>query len=326
MSALMSRTHRSAVLLGVFLLLPGCKGSSTPLVGNSCAGLANSYCAKLDECAPFLTIFFYGDRSSCSEFLGQECEISLAAPGSGLTSTVASACAREVNDFSCDQFLDIDAVATSCLPHGGAVRTGSPCGDDWQCASGRCLIPEGAGCGRCVDPVPEGGACTGIECAPGLDCAVDPATGSGACATAIPAGGPCDDMRPCGGGNLCQRQSANSPQSTCQPSHKAGESCESGVVVCDYLRNAQCNTGTNVCELPVATVQAGHPCGWISGDYVFCNGACTLDSPSAESGICVGLNPRIAEGRPCAPFEACELGTTCIDGLCSTRNPSICGK
>lgn len=313
------------VLLGPWVFIPAC-GDPAPHVSNDgCADLAASYCARLDRCAPFLVPFFFGDDAACVGYMTRECGISLAAPGSGLTSAIASACGREIGALSCDQFLASAPTVPSCVPHGGATQLGGPCIDDWQCGSALCSIRYGTGCGLCIEPIQEGGECTGPDCALGLVCAFDTATRTTRCAAPFASGAACDDSRPCRGNELCQRESANSPLGTCQPGRQPGESCQDGVINCDYLQNAQCNTATNVCELPVATVQPSELCGWIDGDYYFCNGACSVASASDASGTCTRLEPRILAGGRCDAGGNCELGASCVDGVCAFRDPSLCG-
>ena len=313
---------QSFTVLG--LVLVGCASNgAAPSSTTDCSALADAYCAKFEACAPALALFFFGDGTTCADYIGAQCDISARAPGTGFTSAIARACIRETGDASCDRFLAGDLVGTSCGPHGGAVHAGGACGDDWQCASGKCsATPSDSGCGVCLARVPSGGVCTRDECEPGLDCVFGAATGT--CLPPYPAGGSCDSTRSCAAGTICQRQSANSDRGLCQPPRRVGESCSPGVIACDYLHNAQCNPGTNVCELPAATIQPGQPCGWINGHYDFCYGTCAQASPSALSGTCVGLDPVVAEGLPCTPADRCALGTSCSNGLCSPRNPSMC--
>jgi hypothetical protein len=306
------------------LLVAGCSSNGAATPTTDCAGLADSTCAKLDACAPFVALFFFEDRASCTNYLVGQCNISMSAPGTGLTSAVVRACIRDMDGVSCDRFGVGNLYATSCLPQGGAVQTTGACGDDWQCASGRCSTPGDAKCGVCVTPTAEGGVCTNDECAPGLTCVFGGAAGSGICRPPFPSGGPCDSTRPCADGAICQRQSANSDQGLCQPPRQVGQSCSPGVVACDYRQNAQCSPFTSLCELPVATVIPGQACGWINNQYYFCHGSCGETSPSSLSGTCIALNAEIAEGQPCTPGDRCQLGTRCIEGICLARNPSMC--
>lgn len=306
------------------LALAGCSSGSAAPDATVCTRLATSYCAKFATCSPFLTTLLFGDPASCHRYIDEHCRISLAAPGTGLTSAAGSACEQELAALPCGQFTAGDLARTACIPHGGAVRAGGACGDDWQCAGGRCSIVGDTGCGVCTDPVGEGDTCAGDGCAAGLTCVFDRTASSGRCLPPFPAGGACDSTRPCAESEVCQRPNLDGDQGSCQPLRQVGQSCRPDVVACDYNQNAQCSPVTNQCELPSATVQPGQPCGWIDGHYAFCNGLCAEPSPSSTAGTCMALEPRIAQGRPCAGADACALGTSCVGGICALPDPSRC--
>jgi hypothetical protein len=280
----------------------------------ACGEAAAALCGRVSTCAPFVLTLFFGDAAACTDAYKQAC---LASVGAGNTSATPAAyqhCGADFAQVACGDLFSHNPPA-SCRPSGGPVAVGMGCGDDWQCASGRCSIPSNATCGVCIDRAPAGSACRAEDdCEYGLTCA------SMLC---VPQGGPgamCDAGHPCTFGNACKTGDGGT-QGTCGPTVGAGQTCNS-LEDCAFADGAFCNPQTRLC-VAAGSAQPGEQCGFVGGTYVFCagaGGACTI-----AAGSMTGTCPAIVEpGGACSSTMPCKIGSRCINGVCTTFNPSTC--
>src|SRR5262249_4311612 len=117
-------------------VIPSC-GAKTPAVADeACACYASTYCAAIDTCTPFAIVSFYGTRDDCvpRETLG--CQAALAAPGATAGPADRNTCSTALESMSCTDVV-LDDIPVACRPK-GSRPDGAPCGNDWQCAGGKC--------------------------------------------------------------------------------------------------------------------------------------------------------------------------------------------
>src|SRR5260370_32981153 len=182
---------RQAILGSVVLLCSAVSSCSSSSGGGSvsadeaCAGGAAALCGEVTACAPLLVTLIYADEATCTDAFKKSCLAPLAAPKTGATPAGIEQCGLDAKSASCSDLLSHNPPA-SCRPTGGTVANGMACGDDWQCASGRCTVAANATCGICADRSAAGGTCVGGE-----DCAYGLACTAGGCVARGAAGGAC---------------------------------------------------------------------------------------------------------------------------------------
>jgi hypothetical protein len=195
------------------------------------------------------------------------------------------------------------------------VANGMACGDDWQCASGRCSVPADAACGVCIVRAPAGSACRfEDDCDYGLACA------SNLCVPQGDLGAMCDGTHPCKFGTACKTGDGGT-RGTCGPTVGAGEACNS-LEDCALAQGLFCNPQTRLCQA-ASSAQPGGQCGLVGGTFVFCAGSggrCT-----APAGTMTGTCPAIVEpGGACSTTMPCKIGSKCLNSVCTLPNPSTC--
>jgi hypothetical protein len=289
----------------------------------ACSETASAYCSKFGTCAPFAIDIIFGDMATCIDVAKTGCLGSLQATKTAATPDIFLKCGQDVKMTSCEEIL-VHKPPMSCRPKGGTVGNGMVCGDDWQCTSGRCSIPDNATCGVCANPAPAGGSCptkTDDECEYGLVCADNML-----CVAPAAAGAACDANHPCANPNVCVGATATA-QGTCTMGGAAGAACTSDQG-CSLLQGLWCTRGTNRTCAPVGMADPGMPCGFLSTtSFSLCKGSGGGDAggcnvaTGAVMGTCF---PLAMPGNACSDTVHCKAGAKCVNGLCTVREPASC--
>lgn len=302
----MQRFGRSLLAFCIGVLSSTASGCGS---NQGCEEFATAYCTKQIGCSNFWSTVYAASFEQCRSTRTARCQLDSKSPDTGWTQTVAQACARGINDQSCDDFLS-GALANECR-NPGKRTMGAPCGDRWQCDSLQCVSSTAASqCGACAVLPKEGESCAALKlCDNGLQCIADvciPLRGAGeTCGTT----GRCKPTLSCMVG-LCQAP-------------MLGAACNAQSD-CSFHQIQYCDGSTLSCEkYPLFVVGINEACG-ISFDS---ETICTTDaycrtSSSAAFGVC---NKLPTEGQPCATSDnLCAAPYSCIGGTCKIFDRSTC--
>jgi len=307
-------------------------GGTPPQVADACAAMADSYCTRLDECAPGYLVDFFSDVAACKSIEQRGCAEIYGRSGMRLDPAEATATAAAMRTAGCGETLD--AVWTALhAPGAGTLVDGSECTSPSQCASGWCApsTDPDADCGKCApakDPKSEVGVpcqtagdppsvywCTGE----GLVCNVE----ASRCALLPADGEPCLDHQSCAPGLQCDFAS-----NTCKKALFQGEPCDPKADRCSREASLACDAVSQKCTAPSGG--AGAQCGGYSQDFPPCGPGLTCKLPG-------GVNPgnydgpgtchaRGAEGASCSGGLDCALALSCDGGVCGWKPPKLkCG-
>ena len=287
----------------------------------ACSAMASALCAKLEACAPLAVTILFGDMPACMDVAKTACNGSLQAAQTAATPGRFMTCSRDLQAAQCASVLSHDPPP-SCRPQGGTVGNGMACGDDWQCASGRCAIPSNATCGVCASLAPAGGACpndTDDECAFGLVCADNLL-----CVAPGQAGASCDANHPCASPLVCAGATMTA-QGTCAIGGALGDACTSDQG-CSFLDGLWCNRAPTRACAKIAAVDPGMRCGFVDMmDFVLCKGGGAGGGCVVTPGTAMGTCPRLGmPGDTCSATARCKVGAVCVNGLCTVREPASC--
>jgi hypothetical protein len=283
----------------------GCGSNASKTDGGSsgagCAAMG-AYCDRLAACAPgWMAISGFPDAASCKTYYVAQCNAELAAPQTGLTSSLAQQCGEVIAAASCGAFLSRMPFSSACIPRGGTIPNGASCGTSWQCASGSCFgdSPTNLGsCGTCVPSSLLNQACDSSICADGLHCARTSTSGTTpVCTEPVAMGGTCVDTTVCPADGYCDPTT-----NVCTKLPAVGQPCNpSAVVYCDPTQaGALCDATSSTCEAIPS------PDG----------GGCST-SPDAGR-ACSGV---LSVGSACTPSDdVCAIGSACTGGVCT-----LCG-
>lgn len=321
----MRHLARFALLLGLGAVA-ACGGSSDDGGGGggagisaaqACADLAASLCKKVDTCSQAFLTLAYGDQATCEARFESSCAAMLSAPATAATPAKVETCSQALAGASCGALLDHD-LPSACQASGGSGANGTACGDDWQCASGRCSVPSDSTCGTCGDRSGGGGACkSDDDCQYGLVCAND------ACVAPGGDGASCDKAHPCATGLVCNGTAGGTTSGTCGSGGGAGASCDADVA-CDKTQALFCNPKTKVCQ-SVVFAAAGQPCGWVDPNIAVCSASGTCKGAKGLTpGTCVGA---AADGAACSTGSdgpSCMPNAKCVDSVCKPSDPAAC--
>ncbi len=200
-------------------------------------------------------------------------------------------------------------VSGKCTAAGTA---GTPCQDEFRCASGFVCSPAS---GKCVAQGAAGTACEVTEeCAPPLACL------GGMCKTLSAIGTACSEASECAVGAVCANGTCNVPPATCTQSSECGQGQS-----CGSARNCAARVGAGGacvedrdCDPALYCDDASQTCIARPAEGADCAKG-TVCAPglgcSADNGTCL---PLPGEGQACAadqPFCAGNLG--CVDWMCA---------
>ena len=222
-------------------------GGSGVAAFTDCAGLAEQACARLDECAPFLTEAHYGDVSTCKTQLSAIC--------SGLDASETpvdfARCAQSL--ASCGSFVESVGVPAWCWKPRGASAVGEVCIVDTDCKDGLCQRAKGDAAGMCGKPANEGTSCASpTRCALGLRCSpVD-----SVCRKPVGVGKSCDGPMDCQSGlkctaeHVCTRTAVDDPcdEAISLCNRGAGQICVMGQCLAEVWADGSCFKGNEECR------------------------------------------------------------------------------
>jgi hypothetical protein len=295
-------------------------GAGGPSAEQACSETANTLCSKYATCAPTLIVLL-GDMAACTSIAKTACLGSLEADKTAATPAGFLKCSQDLEMAGCTDILSHKSPP-SCQPHGGTVGNGMACGDDWQCASGRCNIPDNATCGVCGSRAAGGAACpndTDDDCEFGLVCA------NMVCVVPGVAGASCDANHPCAGPLVCNGATVTGGLGTCAAGGALGASC-SNDQSCSLIEGLWCTREANRTCAKVGAAEPGMPCGFLSvSEYALCKGGGAEGACNVGAGMVKGTCPPLAiPGDPCSPTTPCKAGGICVNNLCTVREPAAC--
>jgi hypothetical protein len=287
----------------------------------ACTETANTLCSKFESCAPFAVTVLFGDMATCTSVAKTGCLGSLQATQTAATPDVFMKCSSDLKMASCADVLSHNTPPT-CRPKGGTVGNGMVCGDDWQCMSGRCNIPATATCGVCASLAPAGGSCpqnSDDECEFGLVCADNLI-----CVAPGAAGAACDVNHPCAAPYVCQGATTTA-QGTCAMGGAVGDTCTSDQG-CSIVEGTWCTRAAPRTCAKIGAAEVGMACGFLGvGEFALCKAGGPGGGCSVPTGAIMGTCPRrAAPGEACSAMTPCKVGATCINGLCTVREPAAC--
>ncbi|HEY8040008.1 MAG TPA: hypothetical protein VIF15_09455 [Polyangiaceae bacterium] len=279
----------------------------------ACAAAALALCTKESTCWPDLVEQLYGDVQTCAARGALSCHDELAAPGTGWTASIETACTDAIVAGSCTDYFD-GVLPSACLPAaGGSVGALGVCAGTVQCAAGSsCLKASGSSCGNCTaEATTAGASCTTADCASGLVCV------SGVCAAWVPVGGACGAGNPCSFPNYCAG-------GICTAGSTLGASCTTTSDTCDRTQGLYCRASSKKCEAYLFA-DAGQPCGVLTGGRTVCKGGglCMGLSATVTKGTCI---PPAKEGAACnvTAGPPCMRPAICASGVCTLPDSSTC--
>jgi hypothetical protein len=287
----------------------------------ACSETANALCSKYATCAPIVLTVLFGDMATCTSVAKAGCLGSLEADKTAATPEGFQKCSQDLETVGCADILSHKPPA-SCQPQGGTVGNGMACGDDWQCASGRCNIPDNATCGVCASRAAGGAACpntTDDDCEFGLVC------NNMVCVVPGVAGASCDANHPCAAPLVCNGATIAGGLGTCAAGGALGAPC-SNDQSCSLIEGLWCTREMNRACAKVGAAETGMPCGLLSvSEYSLCKGGGAEGGCTVGTGMVMGTCPRLAmPGEPCSATTPCKAGGKCLNGLCTVREPSAC--
>jgi hypothetical protein len=250
--------------------------------------MAESYCAKLQECSTFVMSVAFGNQTTCKARWILNCMPNFGAPGTSATPARTSACAQSIPALSCATFLGGD-LGSACATAAGTVANGAACGDDAQCVSTFCAKSVNAICGTCQPVTNVGDPCVQGSCSVSTN-------------TVCPAGT-----------SSCVKPKAG----------KVGDPCV-GQEECDVGHQVGCNTATSkqciALTLATGTCGANNPLNPTS--VAVCGNGGTCSGPFA--GSCTAA---AADGATCSTSDTgahCVQPARCVGSKCVLPDPSTC--
>lgn len=292
-----------------------------PTADSACNTHAQSYCAKLMQCAPFSYNFTYTSMSQCAARNKQYCLLFFGLSGSKRTAAEIERCAQAVAPLSCMEYYDSTSPTQVGCRSAGTLADGTPCGASDQCQSQYCNLNYTTGCGVCTPYVKVGSACQTAAgsptCEPGSFCMG--MTGSQKCVASVGLGSAC---------NLTTGPNCKYPlacrSGVCSQPKVLNDTCEPTVVNdCDSTQNLGCNSTNKKCEQIFRFVTAGMSCGSsATPPFTYCGGSsrCTV---TTGTGTCIAPAADDAACSDTAP-PGCQAVATCRSGFCRLPTPASC--
>jgi len=240
-----------------------------------CGAYASAACAFSSQCNPG-DFEQYASLPDCVAQLTADCELALAAPGSGEVPAQLEKCAAAQASAKCGD-IGVAQPGYPCDFHGTGAG-GSSCFFDAQCASSSCVGRQlGNPCGKCTSLGGLGDACQGGT---GVSCPVNLTCDNGTCKTLVGPGATCDASNICVKGLSCVLATAGATSGTC---------------------TVQGTTASTACN----TNRVGEPqCSGAAGLHCAATGRCAADTYVTAGSAC---DP--------TTFTSCTA-STCVGGTC----------
>jgi hypothetical protein len=309
------------------LLTVACSSSSDHT--KSCNDLAAARCAKLMSCSSFDFQRRYASMTECQTRHSQSCVNSFAAPQNSNSDTRTEACAADLANQNCTDFL-ANVTSTACLPNMGPRANGQPCAFSGQCTSTYCAVPEGADCGTCADVPKAGDSCAlTADCGGrGLVCS------NAACVQPLAMGAACTRTGdPCGQGLVCVVPPMMMGNGTCQTeATMAGAACDAARRMApDCSRDAGLYCTMQGTCATITLAGASGQCGTTTTGALCSDGAC-FGATATAAGAC---KANVADGMPCDTVNGpeCTAPARCVGsaedggsmGTCQMPGMQSCG-
>jgi hypothetical protein len=289
---------------------------------SACAVSAEVYCAKYQSCEESQFGIYYGTLAICEQRVEQFCPDQFVAPGSTVTPSELEACAQEMSDQSCSDFLT--SVNPPACAWVGTESTGAACEYDAQCQSGLCNVLAGSFCGTCQVAPSVGQPCDALfDCVNGLECTTTKCPGDGGACTGAELQ---ICVKPMGAGSACDTSiECQSPlscvQGACASLPQLGAPCDNSA--CDGTKSLICATnpdgGTQEC-VQEKFAPAGDPCNSTAFPPIYCAASGSCQSTTGETagvGTCAAVP---ADGQPCNAL--CMPLAYCVGGTCQAPVPA----
>ncbi len=260
-------------------------GDSSVPTFTDCAGLAAQACARLDECAPFLTKAYYGDVATCKTQLSAIC----TGQDTSKTPVDFARCAQSL--ATCGSFVEALGVPAWCWKPRGPSALGGACMLDTDCKDGLCQRAKGDMAGACGKPASEGDSCASpTRCALGLRCSpIDSVCGK-----------PVGVGKACAGPIDCQSGLKCTAEHLCA-STLAGDTCDEVAAPCNRGAGQICVMGQCLDEV------------WAGAD-----GSCFKGNEE-----CSGTTRCVVKQTSGLQREANCLATVGLDEACDTTKPCL---
>jgi len=281
----------------------------------ACAHDAETYCERLNTCAPFLLQAQYRDVETCKARDRLWCDPIFRVKDSALQPGDVDACATAVGAESCDEFLNPTSALEACRTRPGLRVNGAPCKSGLQCQSLHCSIPQGTSCGVCATRVAVGESCTvSSDCDNGR-------CRENLCVPIVGEGGTCDSRTACHTGLTCVTpDGTTASRGVCTKPIAEGGTCNPLSDACDFSFGLGCDTQSQTCKVIWRIVIAGQVCSTVDGLLAFCAGYGLCVPPADEAGICQATP---ADGATCNPDDdRCMWPASCVNGVCQPYDPS----
>jgi hypothetical protein len=272
-------------------------------------------CSMFESCALPLFAYNYGELATCVERATTIIEWLGALEDSGVTPAALDACADEISESTCEQYLSARNPRIGCI-HPGKRGVGEPCRNGVQCASGFCPS-VGFACSTCAPMPHEGDPCSKPEdCTAGLVCSASGGA-TGVCAIAARVGEACGAANPCDSYLDCSNGTCAAQQTV------VGSACGStpSVTNCDAREGLTCTSTTSGTCNRFTTVPLNAACGSSMDEYQICSALGQCVNGRCTAGVEVGGTCG-ASGPFCMWPEQC-IGSRCVgppsDSACSAQ-------
>ncbi len=280
--------------------------------------LVAAYCTRLYACQPHDAAIDYTSPSVCGQRELVRILAVVGATGATSNNDTLAACAKWVNDASCDAIHY--GGPPRCYFGPGTRANDKPCAWDSQCQGKVCVRKGAETCGVCATEGQVGDSCSPRTCAAGLACVFDAEFKKYRCRARAKLGEPCNagvKYEPvCGYGLVCTG-------STCAPAGSKGAPCPSGG--CDHDLGLDCHKESKQCTpIPKGTPGATCSINGIGHDlYKECHDGLCLNRNDMGNGTCTAYAP---DGGKCGGWSgpACRVPAVCVQGTCRVLSGAEC--
>jgi hypothetical protein len=311
--------------LALGLVLTACNGSNsgnggTAAVSGACGNLISAYCNKINDCSPSTITDEFGDLATCVSRTSLSCAGFDQLPGTSWTSDKIEGCTAVISTSSC-QDLSAGISSDACKSGPGSLPNGSACGDNAQCAGGRCnkntasdggFSTQTSFCGKCETTTPstcgDAGACVSPQ-----RCSYDSVARASRCVTPVGEGAACDTGIPCNTGLTCKNAVCVKRMGKDAPCETSSD-CDSTLGLSCIEKTCQPPTHVGpgqACASPSPRCSAGSDCIY------------SFSSDGGSTSVCV---TRAADNAACDESKGprCTSPARCLNGVCTLPDYAQC--